>query len=457
MVKKQAMSFPKEFTWGAASASYQVEGAAFEDGRGLSVWDMMCRTPGKIANNDTGAVGCDHYHRWQEDVGLMRNIGLQSYRFSVSWPRVMPAGTGAINAKGLAFYDRLVDALLAADIQPWVTLFHWDYPYELYLRGGWLSPDSPKWFADYTRVIVDKLSDRVKHWMTHNEPSCVIGLGHQNGDHAPGVRLGFPEILRAVHHTLLAHGQSVQTIRAYAKQKPVIGFALCGRVSAPDTETKADIAAARHHMYEMYNKDVWNYALWSDPMLFGCYPRNAIKAFGADMPRVTAAELKTIAQPVDFYGMNIYNCEVVRSGTDGAPESVPRPAGIGTTTMEWPVTPQALYWGPRFAWERYQKPIVITENGLSNTDWVALDGKVHDPQRIDFLTRYLREYRRAIHDGVKSLGYFHWSIMDNFEWAFGYKRRFGLIHVDYATRRRVMKDSALWYKGVIASHGASLQ
>lgn len=451
------MTFPKGFVWGAAAASYQVEGAAFEDGRGLSVWDMMCRTPGKVANDETGAVGCDHYHRWKEDVGLMKEIGLQAYRFSVSWPRVMPTGTGAVNAKGLAFYDRLVDGLLTAGIQPWVTLFHWDYPYELYTRGGWMSPDSPEWFADYTRVIVDKLSDRVKHWMTHNEPSCFIGLGHQSGDHAPGVRLGFPEVLRAVHHTLLAHGKSVQVIRAHAKQKPVIGFALCGRVSAPATETKTDIAAARHHMFEMYGKDVWNYALWSDPMLFGRYPDKALETFGADMPQVTAAELKTIAQPIDFFGMNIYNCEVVRAGKNGKPETVPHPTGHGVTAMEWPVTPQSLYWGPRFAWERYQKPIVITENGLANADWVALDGKVHDPQRIDFLTRYLLEYQRAISDGVGTLGYFQWSIMDNFEWAFGYKRRFGLIYVDYATHRRTLKDSARWYSEVIASNGLALQ
>jgi beta-glucosidase len=450
------MSFPKGFAWGAAAASYQVEGAAHEEGRGLSVWDMMCRTPGKVWDGQTGDVGCDHYHHWKEDVGLMKDIGLMAYRLSISWPRVIPAGTGTVNSKGLAFYDRLIDALLAAGIQPWVTLFHWDYPYELYTRGGWLSPDSPDWFAEYTRVVVDKLSDRVKHWMTLNEPACFIGLGLQNGDHAPGMKMGFPEVLRASHYTLIAHGKSVEVIRARARQKPIVGMAPCGGISAPATESKADIAAAHRCTFDIFPKNVWNYAFWLDPVFLGHYPEEALKAFHGDMPVVKSSDLRTICQPLDFCGLNIYNCGIVRAGKGGHSEDVTLPTGYGMTTMEWPVAPQALYWGPRFMWERYKKPIVITENGMSNTDWIALDGQVHDPQRIDFLTRYLREYRRAIADGVKAFGYFQWSIMDNFEWAFGYKRRFGLIYVDYPTGRRIPKDSARWYSRVIASNGETL-
>jgi len=414
---------------------------------------MMCRTPGKVWKGQTGAISCDHYHRWKEDVGLMKDIGLMAYRFSVSWPRVMPAGKGAVNRKGLSFYDRLVDGLLDAGIQPWVTLFHWDYPYELYTRGGWLSPESPEWFADYARVVVDKLSDRVSHWMTLNEPACFIGLGLQTGSHAPGMVMDFPEVLRAVHHTLIAHGKAVQVIRANSRLKPVVGLAPCGRVTAPASETKADIEAARRHMYDAFGRDVFNYALWMDPILFGEYPAKALETYGAAMPRVKSSELKTIAQPVDFYGMNIYVCDIVRAGPGGEPVTVDYPAGYGMTTMEWGVVPQALYWGPRFAWERGGKPIVVTENGMSNVDWIAADGQVHDPQRIDFVARYLAEYRRAIGDGVKALGYFQWTLMDNFEWAFGFKRRFGLIYVDYPTGRRVPKDSARWYRSVIETNG----
>ena len=450
------MTFPKHFVWGAAAASYQVEGAAYEDGRGLSVWDMMCRNPGKVCDGHTGEVGCDHYHHWQEDVGIMKAMGLQAYRLSIAWPRILPEGTGTVNAKGLAFYDRLVDGLLAAGIQPWVTLFHWDFPYDLYLRGGWLNPDSPQWFADYTQVVVDKLSDRVRHWMTLNEPACFVGLGLQNGEHAPGDRLGVAEVLRAGHHALLAHGRSVQAIRARARRAPLIGFAPCGGIVAPATDTAVDIEAARRHMFHDFTRSTMNLALWTDPVFLGRYPEEAVQAIGAAMPPIKAGDMETIAQPVDFCGLNIYNCSVVRTGQDGRTETVPGPVGYPMTAMEWPVTPQALYWGPRFTWERYAKPIVITENGMANTDWISTDDQVHDPQRIDFLKRYLREFHRAIDDGVEALGYFQWSIMDNFEWAFGYKRRFGLVYVDYPSGRRLPKDSAHWYRNVIATHGAAL-
>ena len=450
------MAFPKGFLWGAAAASYQVEGAAHADGRGLSVWDMLCRQPGRVWDNHTGDVSCDHYHRYKEDVALMKQLGLQAYRLSVAWPRVMPDGTGAVNPPGLAFYDRLVDELLAAGIQPWVTLFHWDYPYELFCRGGWLNPDSPAWFADYTRVVVDKLSDLVDRWMTLNEPACFIGLGLQSGEHAPGLRMGFAEVLRAGHNTLLAHGQAVQVIRAHARRKPLVGMAPCGGVVAPATETPADIAAARQQMFHVFNKDVWNFAWWMDPIFFGRYPAEALELFGADAPAVRAGDMDTIRQPLDFFGANVYGCQTVRAGKDGKPEPVTLPIGYPMNTMEWAVTPQALYWGPRFLWERYSAPIVVTENGMSNNDTVSLDGQVHDPQRVDFLARYLQEYGRAIADGVQGLGYFQWSILDNFEWAFGYKRRFGLVYVDYPTGRRILKDSARWYQQVIATHGANL-
>ncbi|MDZ7290597.1 MAG: GH1 family beta-glucosidase [candidate division KSB1 bacterium] len=448
------MSFPKDFVWGAAAASYQIEGGAFEDGKGLSVWDVMCKSPGKIWAGDTGEVACDHYHRYEEDVRLMSEIALPAYRFSISWPRVMPAGTGTVNEKGLAFYDRLIDTLLKYNVQPWLTLFHWDYPHSLYLRGGWLNRESADWFADYTAVIVDKLSDRVSHWMTQNEAQCFIGFGHQTGEHAPGLKLGFAEVLLAAHHSLLAHGKSVQVIRARAKTKPVIGVAPVGIVNMPATNHEADIEAARMATFAISARNCWSNSWFGDPMIFGQYPEDGLKRFAEDMPEIRDGDLETICQPLDFYGTNIYFAETVRSKVGGGYEVVKSRIGPPLTSMPWEVTPEALYWGPRFLYERYKLPIVVTENGMANCDWVHLDGKVHDPQRIDFLTRYLRAYKRAIADGVVARGYFVWSIMDNFEWVHGYKQRFGLIYVDYSTQKRILKDSAYWYKDVILSHGA---
>lgn len=448
--------FPKDFVWGAAAASYQIEGAALEDGRGLSVWDMFSRKPGAVFGGHTGDVAINHYHRYREDVQLMREVGIQAYRLSIAWPRVLPEGVGALNEQGLAFYDSLIDALLEAGIQPYVTLFHWDYPYALYQRGGWLNPDSPDWFADYTRVIVETLGDRVRHWMTQNEPQCFIGLGHFHGVHAPGVRLAWEDILRMTHHALLAHGKSVQVIRACAKTPPQVGAAPVGVTFMPYTDSAEDIEAARQHMFSLNTPDPWNNTWYADPMLLGRYPEDGLRIFERYMPPIGANDMQTIAQPLDFYGCNIYQGDYVRAGANGTPEIVESYTGHPHTTMRWWVRPEALYWGPKFLYERYGKPIIITENGLANADWVAVDGRVHDPQRIDYTTRYLIALRAAAADGVPVHGYFHWSILDNFEWAEGYNERFGMIYVDYRTQARILKDSAYWYKDVIASGGANL-
>jgi len=450
------MSFPKKFIWGVAAASYQIEGAAKTDGRAESVWDMFCRKPGAVWNGHSGAEACDHYRRYKEDVAIMKSLGVQAYRLSVAWPRVIPTGTGKVNAKGLAFYDKLIDELLKAGIQPFVTLFHWDYPLALYHRGGWLNRDSADWFADYTKVIVDKLSDRVRHWMTLNEPFCFNELGLRTGVHAPGDKLAWAEVLQAVHNTLRAHGQSAQMIRARAKLKPIVGWAPCGRTCIPVTNKPADIRAARQAMFKMTERSLWQHTWWSDPILFGKYPAEGLKLFGADAPKIEPGDMRTIHQPLDFFGVNIYYSDYIRAGKNGQPEVVPQPPGHRLTTYGWPVSPEGLYWGPRFLQERYKKPVFITENGMGNTDWISLDGKVHDPQRIDYLTRYIGELRRACADGVDVRGYFQWSIMDNFEWNEGYKQRFGLVYVDYPTQRRIPKDSAYWYKRVIESNGASL-
>ena len=452
------MGFPGGFVWGSATASYQIEGAADEDGKGPSVWDMMCRKGGTIWNGQSGAVACDHYHRYKEDVAHWKEIGLKGYRLSISWPRVIPAGVGAVNPKGLDFYDKLIDELLAANISPYLTLFHWDYPLELYYRGGWLNPDSPDWFADYTRVVVERLSDRVTHWMTLNEPQCFVGLGHRDGVHAPGDKLAFREILRMAHHVLLAHGKAVQTIRAHAKSEVKVGYAPVGTVKVPATEDPKDIEAARRSMFSITEpKGYWNNTWWMDPVILGRYPEDGLQAYAPDLPEMGEGDLETMCQPLDFFGVNIYQGQTVRAGPDGNAEPVDLPTGYAMTAFRWPVTPEALRWGPRFFHERYKLPIVITENGLANLDWVALDGKVHDPQRIDFTRRYLLQLEKAIEDGADVRGYFHWSIMDNFEWAEGYRQRFGLIHVDYDSQKRTLKDSAYWYKEVIASNGANLK
>mgnify|MGYP005833428425 CR=1 FL=1 len=447
------MGFPKNFTWGAATASYQIEGAWNEDGKGLSVWDVLSYKPGFVREGNTGDVACDHYHRYKEDVGIMKEIGLQAYRFSISWPRVLPEGIGKINEKGLDFYDRLVDELLSKGITPYITLFHWDYPYELYKKGGWLNPDSSDWFAEYTKVVIDRLSDRVTHWITQNEPQCYIILGHDRGIHAPGLKLPLADTLQAAHNSHLAHGKAVQVIRKHAKKESIIGFAPVGAIAVPESSSEADINAARNAMFSYYTPELWSNGIWMDPVFLGKYPEDALKVFEEHMPRITQEDMKTIFQPIDFFGVNIYNGKTVKMGSDGKPEDVKKDEGYARTAIGWPVTPEALYWGPRFFYERYKKPVVITENGLSNTDWVSVDGAVHDPQRIDFLTRYIREFRRASEDGADTMGYFCWSLMDNFEWAEGYFDRFGLVHVDYKTQKRTLKDSAYWYKKVIESNG----
>ena len=448
------MKFPKDFIWGAATSSYQIEGAAHRDGGGESVWDMMAQHSGKITNGDTGEIACDHYHRYKQDVALMSDIGLQAYRFSISWPRVLPDGTGKVNQRGLDFYSQLVDELLEKNISPWITLFHWDFPYTLYCRGGWLNRDSADWFADYTALVVDKLSDRVSHWSTLNEPQCFIGLGHQDGTHAPGLKMGVSEVLLAGHNALRAHGKSVQVIRANAKTQPVISASHASIISIPDSDHPKDIGAARQHMFSVEEKEVFNNAWFSDPMILGHYPQQGLELFAADIPEIFPGDLECINQKLDYFGVNIYSGVHVRATVDSRKddgfETVER-KDLPKTAMGWPITPESLYWGPKFFHERYKLPIVVTESGMANDDSVD-NGRVHDRERIDFLYKYLGEYARAIDDGVPALGYFVWSLMDNFEWAEGYGKRFGIIHVDYETQQRTLKYSANWYKTLIASH-----
>jgi beta-glucosidase len=450
------MGFKKDFVWGAATAAYQIEGAYGANGKGLNVWDMLSRKEGFVKDAHNGDVACDHYNIYKDDIKMMAEMGIKAYRFSLSWARILPDGIGRVNEEGLKFYDNLINELVKYEITPYVTLFHWDYPYELYKKGGWLNSESSKWFEDYTKVVVDRYSDRVKYWMTINEPQCFIGLGHSEGRHAPGLKLSFDQVLLAAHNCLLAHGRAVKVIRQYAKLSPVIGFAPVGGIKMPVSSSKEDIEAAREAMFSVEHMGIWSNSWYMDPVFLGKYPEEGLKAYEKYLPNITAEDMQIISQPIDFCGINIYKGDTVCKNSQGDFEYPKLKPGFPETSMEWTVTPEALYWGPKFLYERYKKPILITENGLANNDWVSLDGKVHDPQRIDFLHRYLKEYQKACDEGVETMGYFQWSLMDNFEWAEGYHKRFGLVYVDYESQKRIIKDSGYWYKTVIENNGENL-
>jgi len=449
--------FPRDFAWGVATAAYQVEGAATEDGRGPSVWDVFSKKPGAVFEGHTGDVACDHYHRYKEDVALMKKLGVKSYRFSISWTRILPEGAGAPNPKGFDFYNRLLDELQGAGIQPMCTLFHWDYPQALYKRGGWLNRDSAGWFADYAALVAGKLGDRIKLWATQNEPQCFIGLGLRDGTHAPGDKLKDPQYLTAAHNGMRAHAKAVQALRAHGKPDFKIGYVLATQLTQPQSEKPEDVEAARWAAFAVRDRHQWNNSWWMDPVLLGHYPEDGVILYGKDMPKFPAEDLAEMKQPLDFIGMNIYKAESWRQGKNGKPEAIPVPPGYPRSGVDWqPITPECAYWGPRFFYEKYKLPISVTEIGLSTRDQVFLDGKVHDPQRIDFMHRTLLQLGRAIREGIPVTGHYAWSILDNYEWADGYKQRFGLVYVDYETQKRLPKDSFDFYRQVIASGGRSL-
>ena len=359
---------------------------------------------------------------------------------------------------GVDFYSRLLDEIGKAGITPMATIFHWDYPQALYKRGGWLNRDSAEWFAEYTAVLADKFSDRVKLWVTQNEPQCFIGMGHLDGVNAPGDKLKFSDYLVAAHNAMRAHAKSVQALRARAKDPKAtkIGYVLAAQVAQPASDTPDDVAAARAAMFAVNGRHQWTNAWWSDPVLAGKYPEDGVAEYGKDMPRFKASDLDEMKQPIDYLGLNIYSANTYRAGADGKPEKVTFPPGYPRSANDWPLTPACLYWGPRFFHERYTLPMSITENGIAVRDQLFLDGKVHDPQRIDMMHRYLLELARAIKDGVPVTGYYAWSLLDNFEWAEGYRHRFGLVYVDYASQKRIPKDSFDWYRQVIGSRGKNL-
>ena len=444
-----ARSFPQGFLWGSATASYQVEGAVNEDGRGPSIWDTFSHTEGKTNNGDTGDVADDHYHRYKEDVQLMKALGLKTYRFSVAWPRVFPQGAGAPNPKGLDFYNRLVDELLANNIQPYCTLFHWDLPQALEDKGGWQSRFTSEAFATYAGYVAQHLSDRVKHFMTLNEMRSFVDIGYRDGRHAPGLKLPPAGVNKVRHHAVLAHGLGVQAIRANAKSGTRVGLAENASATVPVIETPEHIAAAKK-AYREAN------AGYLTAIMEGRYTDAYLAHAGADAPKFTDADMKAIGSPVDFVGLNVYNPSYIRA--DDSPSGfafIPAPASFPHMMSNWlHVGPEALYWSPKLAAEIWNiKEIYITENGASSADVLTPDGHVYDSDRVMFLRNYLTQLHRAVSEGVPVRGYFCWSLMDNYEWADGYAYRFGLHYVDFATQKRTPKLSANFYREVIASNG----
>jgi beta-glucosidase len=438
-------TFPAGFLWGTSTAAYQIEGAVKEDGRGLSIWDTFAHTPGHIRDGATGDVACDHYHRWPEDVALLGELGVNAYRFSVAWPRIQPDGSAPANAKGLDFYDRLVDALTERGISPVPTLFHWDLPQTLEDAGGWLSRDTSYRFAEYAAAVVDRLGDRVTRWITLNEPIVHMSQGYAFGTHAPGRALMF-DALPAAHHQLLGHGLAVRALRERGATEVMITNN-CTPV-IPASGAPADIAAAA--LYDRFHNRLFN-----DPVLTGAYPVLTGSEFPDGAAYIRDGDLDIISTPIDALGINYYN--PTRIGAPAADAALPFDMlpieGVPITAFGWPVVPTGLrdlLVGLRERYNAALPPIYITESGCSTVDVVDSDGRIHDTARIDYLEGHLKALHQAIAEGVDVRGYFVWSLLDNFEWAEGYHQRFGLVRVDYDTLRRTPKDSFHWLRAALA-------
>jgi beta-glucosidase len=431
--------FPSDFMWGASTASYQIEGAWDADGKGESIWDRFSHTPGKIEDGSTGDVACDHYHRYREDIALMQRLCLQAYRFSISWPRVLPAGYGKINPAGLDFYDRLVDTLMEAGIQPFVTLHHWDLPQALYEKGGWLERANLGYFADYAALLAKSLGDRVRHWATFNEPNVIAGAGYIWGEHAPGIKDRHGLAHQVTHHLMVAHGMAVQAVRAVDPALQV-GIVLTVWNPEPASDDPADVAAAGH-AWDSRETEFFH------PIFRAHYHPALMDAWGETCPDIKPGDMALISQKLDFLGINSYSRVLV--GAQGVVHPVP---GSEYTDMGWEVCPPAFRRVLNRIHANYDlPPVYITENGAAYPDVVAPDGRIHDERRIDYLRQHIQQVRLAMQDGVDVRGYFVWSLLDNFEWSYGYTKRFGVVHVDYETQERTIKDSGEWYARVIQS------
>lgn len=438
------VKFPDGFRWGTATAAYQIEGACDTDGRGKSIWDIFSHTRGKIVDGSTGDMACDHYNRYKEDIQIMKDLNYNNYRFSISWPRVFPQGFGKVNQKGLDFYDRLVDELNNKGIEPFITLYHWDLPYELEKAGGWYNRKTAEHFAGYTEVVVKRLGDRAKFWATLNEPFVVAAQGYGLGEHAPGKR-NFLKIFNVVHNLLLAHGMAVD------------------RIKGINRDLKAGIVHACWPCYplkEKYGKtsDIANdysLRLFFDPIFKARYPLSLERKIRFFNKGIKASDFDIISKPVDFIGVNVYSRHIVKPSWNPIVPFKILPAGndVKKTDMGWEIYPRSLYDVLNVIKEEYGNPeVYITENGAAFKDKLE-NGKVRDPERIEYLKQYLSELNRAIEDGANVKGYFQWTFMDNFEWAFGLTKRFGAVYVDYETQERIVKDSGRWYSRVCAGNG----
>lgn len=426
-------SFPDDFVWGVATSSYQIEGAAAEDGKGSSIWDEFCRLPNVISDNTSGDTACDHYHRWQSDLDLIASLGVDAYRFSIAWPRVQADGAGSWNEKGLAFYERIVDGLLERGIKPYVTLNHWDLPAALQAKGGWANRDTVHRFVDYTSHVAKRIGDRVEAFTTHNEPWVMATLGHETGEFAPGIK-NRAIAMQASHHLLLSHGLALQALRAQGC-KSKLGIVLNQSFMVPATQSSADHALARL-------KDGRLVRWYMDPLFNKGYPADVLEFLGADAPTIQAGDLRDIATPMDYLGINYYT-RTVASANDSWDKKL---NGLPLTDMDWEVFPEGLTdLLLRINRDYALPPIFITENGAAFKDTI-IDGRINDAQRTNFIARHIAAVSEAIKQGVDIQGYMVWSLLDNFEWASGFEKRFGIIHVDYATQQRTLKDSALWYQ-----------
>lgn len=446
--------FPKDFLWGVACASYQCEGGWDADGKGLNIWDEFCHDTAHhhIKDGATGDVACDSYHRFREDVALMKAHNIQAYRFSVSWARVIPDGDGAVNEAGLKYYEDLVDELLANGIEPLVTLYHWDLPSALQDRGGWLNRDIVEAFGRYAGIFAGRMKGKVKKYMTLNEPQCAAAFGYGIGIHAPGWTVSEEKVAQVYHHMCLAHSAAYRAVKAAAGEDVQVGVAPCGRLTYPEKDTPANREAAYKATFAMPADDwMFTFNIFLDSVCLKKYADDipeSVQRFAATMD---PADWSLMEAP-DFIGVNVYNGKMV----DETGAYVARYAGFPQTGCRWPVTPEVMHYGPLQIAQRYGRPVYITENGQSCNDRIFMDGQVHDPDRIDFLHRYLLELSKAVAEGMDLRGYMQWSFLDNFEWNRGYDERFGIVYVDYRTEERIPKDSARWYAKVIKTNGECL-
>lgn len=440
----------ENFIWGAASAAYQIEGGFNEDGKSPSIWDEFTHAK-KSYREQTGDVACDHYHRYEEDIELMKESGIKSYRFSLSWSRIMPS-ENVVSKKGIMFYNRLIDRLIDNNIIPFVTLYHWDMPMWVYEKGGFLSKDTIKYFADYVGVVADSFGDRVKNFITVNEPQCVLHGGLYSDALAPGIKLSLKELLLAGHNLLLCHGEAVRILRQKVKDVK-IGMSTCGWVTCPSDNSPECEKKAYENFFAVWKEQPMNcMSVLSDPVYLGDYPEKYYEYFKDDLPCITKDDLKKISQPLDFIGQNIYSGFYMDKSGAIAPFS----DGSSQNDMGWDDIPESVYYGIKFLYKRYKLPVVVTENGTAQNDRVCLDGKVHDQYRIDHIARYLLQIKRAVAENIPVNGYYHWSFTDNFEWKHGFSKRFGLVFIDYKTQKRIKKDSFYFYKEVIKTNGKIL-